>query len=35
MKRVCTSLREHATNIINKKELKVDQDATACYIYVI
>ena len=39
----CTSLREHATNIINfekkkmltltKKELKLHQDATECYIY--
>ena len=42
MKNVCTSLREHATNVINfekkkmlpltKKELKLHQDATECYI---
>ena len=42
MKKFCTSLREHATNAINfekrkmllltKKELKLHQDATECYI---
>ena len=42
MKNVCTSLREHATNVINfekkkmlpltKKELKLHQDTTECYI---
>ena len=41
MKKFCTSLREHATNVINfenkmlpltKKELKLHQDPTECYI---
>ena len=42
MKDFCSSLKKHATNIINfekkkmlpltKKELKLHQDATACYI---
>ena len=42
MEKFCTSLKEHATNVINfekkkiltltKKELKLNQDATACYI---
>ena len=42
MKKFCTFLREHATNIINfgkkkmellaKKELKLHQEATECYI---
>ena len=42
MKKFCSSLREHATNVINsekkkmlpltKKELKLHQDAIACYI---
>ena len=42
MKKFCTSLREHAINVINiekkhmlpltKKELKVHQDVTECYI---
>ena len=42
MKNFCTSLREHATNVINfekkkmlpltKKELKLHQDVTECYI---
>ena len=41
MKNVCSSLREHATTVINfrrkkmlaltKKELKLHQDATPCY----
>ena len=44
MKKFCTSLREYATNVINfekkkvlpltKKELKLHQDAAACYICV-
>ena len=43
MKMLCTSLREHATKVINfekkkmlpltKKELKLQQDATECYIW--
>ena len=43
MKKICTSLREHATNLINfekekmlpliKKQLKLHQDATECSIY--
>ena len=42
MKNFCTSLREHATNVINfekkkmlsltKKMLKLHQDVTECYI---
>ena len=42
MKKFCTSLREHATNVINfekkkmppltKREKKLHQDATECYI---
>ena len=42
MKKFCTSLREHTTNVINlekkkmlpltKKELKLHQDATECYV---
>ena len=42
MKKFCSSLREHATNVINfeknktlpvtKKELKSHQNATICYI---
>ena len=44
MRKFCTSLRQHVTNVINfekkkilplpKKELKLHQDATECYIYV-
>ena len=43
MKKFCIPLREHAANVINfenkkmipftKKEPKLNQDATACYIY--
>ena len=42
MKKLCTSLKEHATNVINfekktmipltEKELKIHQDVTACCI---
>ena len=31
VKKVCTSLREHASNVINKKEPKLYEDAKACY----
>ena len=43
MKKFCSLLREHATNVTNfekkkvlpltKKELKLHQGATACYIF--
>ena len=31
VKKVCTSLSEHASNVINKKEPKIHEDAKACY----
>ena len=43
MKKFCTSLREHATNVIHfqkrkmlrlAKRLKIYQDATECYLFV-
>ena len=31
VKKVCTSLSERASNVINKKEPKIHEDAKACY----